>query len=88
VNGSSVFHVISVLFKETLIIVVAAIIFASVGSYIVMNQWLTEYVQRIHLHPGYFLISALFVLAIAIIAIIWQAWRAATRNPVEALRYE
>jgi putative ABC transport system permease protein len=88
VNGSSVIQVISVLFRETLIIVVVAVFVASVGSYIVMNQWLTEYVQRIHLHPGYFLVSALFVLAIAIVAVIWQAWRAATRNPVEALRYE
>ncbi|MEI7727494.1 MAG: FtsX-like permease family protein, partial [Bacteroidota bacterium] len=88
VNGSSIAQVFSFLFKETLIIVIIAVFIASIGSYIVMNQWLTGYVLHIHLHPGYFLVSALFVLAIAIAAIIWQAWRAATRNPVEALRYE
>jgi len=88
VNGSSVSQVISVLFKDTLIIVIIAIFVASFGSYIVMNQWLTGYVQRIHLHPGYFLISALFVLVIAIGAITWQAWHAAIQNPVEALKNE
>ncbi len=88
VNGSSISQVISILLKETLIIVITAILVASVMSYLVMDQWLTDYVQRIHLHLGYFLLSALFVLVIAIVAIIWQAWRAATKNPVEALRYE
>jgi len=88
VNGSSVARLIAVLLKETLIIVIAAIVVASVVSYGVMDRWLTDFVQRIHLHPGYFLFSALMVLVIAIVAIIWQAWRAATRNPVEALRCE
>lgn len=60
VNGSSVIQVISVLLRETLIVVVLAIFAASAGSYIVMNQWLTGYAQRIHLHPGYFLIDITF----------------------------
>ncbi|MDD4602185.1 MAG: ABC transporter permease [Bacteroidales bacterium] len=88
VNGSSVGQILSVLLKDTLVIVVIAIVVASAGSYIVMDRWLTDYVQRIHLNPGYFLISAVFVLTIAMGAVIWQAWRAATRNPVEALRNE
>lgn len=88
VNGSSVVRIISVLFKDILIIVITAIFIASAGCYIVMNQWLTDYVMRIRLHPGYFLISALFVMAIAIFATTWQAWKAATTNPVEALKHE
>jgi len=88
VNGSSVSQVISVLFRDIMIIVAVAIFIASAGAYIVMNRWLTDYVQRIRLHPGYFIISALFVFAIAIIAITWQAWKAANQNPVEALKYE
>ena len=88
VNGSSVSRIIAVLFKDILVIVVVAIIIASAGSYIVMSRWLSDYVQRILLHPGYFLVSALFVLAIAVIATTWQAWKAATQNPVEALKHE
>ncbi|MEI7492692.1 MAG: FtsX-like permease family protein, partial [Bacteroidota bacterium] len=88
VNGSSVSRIIAVLFKDILIIVVVAILIASAGSYIVMSRWLADYVQRINLHPGYFLISALFVFAIAILATTWQAWKAATQNPVTALKHE
>jgi len=88
VNGSSVTEVISVLFRETLVIVFVSILVASAGSYLVMNRWLTDYAQRIHINAGYFLLSALFVVAIAFIAIIGQAWRAATNNPLEALRHE
>jgi len=53
-----------------------------------MNRWLTDYAQRIHIHAGYFLLSAMFVVTIAFIAIAGQSWRAATNNPVEALRHE
>ena len=88
VNGSSVSRIIIVLFKDILIIVLVAIVIASAGAYIVMNSWLADYVQRISLHPGYFLISALFVFAIAIFATTWQAWQAATLNPVKALKHE
>ncbi len=88
VNGSSVLQVIAVLFKDILIIVLVAVFTASAGSYLVMNRWLSDYVQHIHLHPGYFLFSAVLVLTMAIIAVIWQAWRAAKRNPVLALKHE
>ncbi|MCX6285516.1 MAG: ABC transporter permease [Bacteroidetes bacterium] len=88
VNGSSVSQIIAVLFKDILIIVVVAIFIASAGAYIVMSRWLADYVHRISLHPGYFLISALFVFAIAILATTWQAWHVATQNPVTALKHE
>ena len=88
VNGSTVSQIITLLFRDILIIVAVAIFIASAGAYIVMSRWLADYVQRISLHPGYFLLSALFVFAIAIVATIWQAWQAASRNPVESLRHE
>jgi putative ABC transport system permease protein len=71
-----------------MIMVAIAIIIASLAAYFVMDNWLSDYAARIHLTPGYFLLSALFVFVIAIAATIWQAWRAATGNPVEALKYE
>lgn len=88
VNGSSARQVISLLLKETLVVVTVAIIIASAISYLIMTQWLNDYVQRIHLHAGYFLASALFVIILALSATIGQAWYAASRNPVDALRYE
>ncbi len=88
VNGSSVVQVISVLLKETAISVAIACLIASIASFIIMNKWLSDYALRIHLNVGYFLVSMFFVLLIAIAATVWQTWRAASRNPVETLRYE
>jgi ABC-type antimicrobial peptide transport system permease subunit len=34
------------------------------------------------------IISGLLALGIALLTVSWQSWRAAIRNPVEALRYE
>lgn len=88
INGSSVVQVILILLKETVITVALASIIASVASFIIMNKWLSDYAVRIHLTLGYFLLTMFFILLIAIAATIWQAWRAATRNPAETLRYE
>jgi putative ABC transport system permease protein len=35
-----------------------------------------------------FLLAGILALIIALLTVSWQSWRAATRNPVEALRYE
>lgn len=88
VIGSTETQVVSELLKETFILVLIAIAIAFVGSYFTMQQWLQHFVNRVSISPVYFLISAAFALLIAFMAVSWQSWRAATRNPVEALRYE
>jgi putative ABC transport system permease protein len=35
-----------------------------------------------------FAVAGLLALIIALLTVSWQSWQAATRNPVEALRYE
>lgn len=88
IMGSTESQVIVALLTETFILVFIAIAIAFVFSYLTMQQWLLGFAHRIPLSPRYFLISAIFALLIAILAVGWQSWRAATRNPVEALRYE
>lgn len=88
VLGSTVAQVITGLLKETLVIVSIAVLIASALSYFVMNRWLADYAERIRLHPGYFILCALFAYAIALIATIGQSWYAAVRNPVDAIKHE
>lgn len=88
VIGSTETQVVRELLKETFILVLIAIAIAFVGSYFTMQQWLQHFINRISISPMYFLVSAVFALLIAFMAVGWQSWRAATRNPVEALRYE
>jgi putative ABC transport system permease protein len=53
-----------------------------------MHKWLQSFAYRID--PGFWLFALAGVIAfgIALLTVSWQSWRAATRNPVEALRYE
>jgi hypothetical protein len=52
--------------------------------------------ERGYLHFAYktelswwiFALAGLLALSIVLVTVSWQSWRAATRNPVEALRYE
>ena len=53
-----------------------------------MRNWLQDFPYRIKLGAHIFLISALFALLIAILMVSYQTYRAATRNPADALRDE
>ena len=88
VAGSSEKEVMWKLIRETLSLVTIASLFAFGAAYFLMREWLNGFAVRIHLHAGYFLLSGLFAFVIVLLAVSWQSWRAATRNPVEALRYE
>jgi len=88
VMGSSVREILQLLVIDMLIWVVAAMLIAFAANYFALNHWLSNYANRISLHPGYFIVSGLVALLVATTAVGWQSWKAATRNPVDALRYE
>lgn len=88
VIGSSEREIVNKLMGETLILVSIASLLAFGVSYYLMIKWLSSFVLKINLHMGYFLLSGFFAFAIVLLAVSWQSWKAATRNPVEALRYE
>lgn len=67
--------------------IIASVVAIPITWY-VMQKWLQNYANRIHLNIWIFTIALLFILLLAILTVSWQSWRAATRNPVEALRYE
>lgn len=88
VIGSSEIKILGTLLGETFLLVSIASAIAFGASYLLMVQWLNNFVTKVGIHIGYFLLSGIFAFAIAFFAVSWQSWRAATRNPVEALRYE
>jgi putative ABC transport system permease protein len=53
-----------------------------------MHKWLQNFAYRTEIRWWIFVLSGAVALAIALITVSWQSWRAATKNPVEALRYE
>lgn len=88
VTGSTVAEVMIRLLRQSVILVFISCVIAFGPGYLAMEQWLGNFSDKITLHAGYFLLSGLFALFFALLAVSWQSWKAATRNPVEALRYE
>jgi len=88
VIGSSEREIVGSLMGETLLLVSISSLFAFGVSYFLMREWLSNFALKIHMHIGYFLLSGFLAFVILLLAVSWQSWRAATRNPVDALRYE
>ena len=57
-------------------------------AFVAMRGWLDNFAYRISMHLGLFAISASLALVIALFTVSYQSFRAALRNPVDALRYE
>jgi putative ABC transport system permease protein len=58
------------------------------ASVYIMSEWMNRFAYKTELSWWIFALAGLSAVLIALITVSWQSWRAATRNPVEALRYE
>ncbi len=88
INGASVSSIMRLLginFSKWLTI---ASIISLPLALLLGNLFLTRFNFRISMPYWAFFTGPMIAYAIALAAISWQSWRAATRNPVEALRYE
>lgn len=88
VNGASIFEVVRMLNKSVLIWLGVAFVIATPIAYYAMNRWLENFAYKTALSWWIFALAGLAALVVALLTVSWQSWRAASRNPVEALRYE
>lgn len=88
INGAKVSEVLTMLNKDFVKWVVVAFLLATPLAYYVANKWLETFAYKTTLSWWIFALAGLLALGIALLTVSWQSWRAATRNPVEALRYE
>jgi ABC-type transport system, involved in lipoprotein release, permease component len=88
VAGAKSSEILILLNKEFIIWVLVAFIIATPVAWYTMHKWLMNFVYKTELSWWIFLMAGIIAFGIALITVNWQSWRAATRNPVEALRYE
>ncbi|WP_319479934.1 ABC transporter permease [uncultured Draconibacterium sp.] len=88
VNGAKITEILAMLNKDFVKWVIIAFIIATPIAWVAMNQWLESFAYKTNLSWWIFALAGLLALGIALLTVSWQSWRAATRNPVEALRYE
>ena len=88
VLGASVLSVAGLLSKSFIKLVVLANIIAWPLAWYLMSQWLDNFAYRIEISWWFFALAGGLALLIAVATVSWQAFQAATANPVKALRYE
>ncbi|GET34146.1 ABC transporter permease [Prolixibacter bellariivorans] len=88
VNGAKVSEVMSMLNKDFVKWVAIAFVIATPIAWFALNKWLENFANRTSLSWWIFALAGILALGIALLTVSWQSWKAATRNPVEALRYE
>ena len=88
VNGAKISEIIVMLNKDFVKWVLIAIAISTPAAWYVMYKWLQNFAYKTGLSWWIFALSGVLALVIALLTISWQSWRAATRNPVESLRYE
>ncbi|MEO9869783.1 ABC transporter permease [Ekhidna sp.] len=88
VLGADVSQIVMILSREFLILIAIANIISWPLVYLIMDGWLNNFTSRIAIGVSVFIISALLVVLIALIAVGNKTLSIAKTNPIRALRYE
>ncbi len=88
VLGSGEGRILGMLAVEFLKLVLIASVISAPLAYFGMQRWLEEFVYRIDLTALPFVMAALIAMAITMLTVSWQAWRAARTRPAMVLRAE
>jgi len=88
VLGATVGSVVALLSRDFVTLVAAGFAIAVPVAWLVMGRWLAGFAYRIDLGLDVFLLAGVAALVLALAAVSGQALRAATADPVDALRTE
>jgi putative ABC transport system permease protein len=88
INGSTITGILALITKDFIIWTIIAALIACPAAWIAMHGWLQNYAYKTDLKWWIFVFSGAMVLGTVLITVSYQSLKAATRNPVESLRYE
>ena len=88
VNGAKISEILLLLNKDFVKLIAMAFVIATPIAYYGMQKSLQNFAYKTSLDWWVFVLAGVIALVIALLTVSWQTWRAARKNPVEALRYE
>jgi putative ABC transport system permease protein len=88
ISGASVPQIALLLSTDFSKLIAVSVAIGSTASWYLMRHWLHNFAYQTEMTWWIFITSAAIVILIAFVTISWHMFTAATRNPVEALRYE
>jgi putative ABC transport system permease protein len=88
IAGATVWDILLLLNRRVLIQLVTAFALAAPAAYYIANRWLETFAYKISLQWWVFVLCWLLMVAITVATVCMQTYRAATKNPIEALKTE
>ncbi|MCW3074562.1 MAG: FtsX-like permease family protein [Flaviaesturariibacter sp.] len=88
VLGASVKNIVYLFSKEFTILIAIAFLLAAPAAWYMMHTWLQDFVYRIDIGVGVFLVALVISLFIAWVTVGYKAVKSALSNPVKNLRTE
>ncbi len=88
VLGASINSIVLMFSKEFMLLITVSFLIATPVAYYMMNSWLQNFVFRIPLSAGVFVLAVVSSLVVAWLTVGYKAVKAALANPVKSLRSE
>jgi len=88
VNGAKVSDILVMLTSDFVKWFGISLVIACPVALYAMHKWLQDFAYRTNISWWAFVVTGGIILAVTMLTVCLQSWRAATSNPVEALRYE
>ena len=88
VLGATIPQILILLFSTFLKMLAIACIIAIPLAFLLMNNWLQNFVYHVGMEWSLFLFSVLIVLVLTVFTVGYETIRASIANPIDAIRYE
>lgn len=88
INGAKTPQLLWLLMKPMFVWMAVGFVVAVPLAWWLMERWLQQFVYRVDVSAGSFLLALLLVAVVAFATIGWHVWRTAQSNPVESLKTE
>jgi len=88
VLGASAQGIVALMCREFLMLIGLANLIAWPAAYFAVNSWLDNFAYRTQIPAAFFIGALAISLAIGLMTVIYKAVRAASANPVDALKHE
>jgi putative ABC transport system permease protein len=88
VNGARISEIILLLTSDVIKYSFYGFLIAIIPIWFIMNSWLRTFAYHTMADWWIFVAAGLLSMIVGLITVSWQSYKAATRNPLDSLRYE
>jgi putative ABC transport system permease protein len=88
INGARISEIMIMLNWDLIKWIIMSFVMAIPLAYFFMSKWLESFAYKTALSWWVFALAGLTAILIAVLTVSVQSWKASSRNPVDALRYE